>query len=301
MLGTSTASSLSQTNLLLKQKQRLQQGRTSSNITIGTAPQLTLQKEHSIKFPSSSVPDPKSPALPDLQGTVKPIGGEDPRSTPKALKISGSLTEKEMPRPPNYASWGKPISNTNDVKVSRVNWMAILKDIKEANGKVDTTRKEHDKLKRDNRKLTKDNDDLVGANAELAGANAELTKTVAELEDYKQKYEDLKSKKRGKGKKGQTSRAAEQKDDVKQAIKVFVKDVLFRTVKFAQLGDQLTNATKLVWDGIKDNLQLESGPSALKVDGFCDIYESCVLAELSSRRQYAQSRCRDPATGKKFA
>ena len=76
-----------------------------------------------------------------------------------------------------------------------------------------------------------------------------------------------------------------------------MKGVLFRTVKFAQTGDQLTKACKLVWNGIKDKKKLELGDNALTEDDFCEIYEPFVATCLSLRRQYVQTQTQKAAEG----
>ena len=77
----------------------------------------------------------------------------------------------------------------------------------------------------------------------------------------------------------------EQAKDVTLAIDAYVKDTLSRTVKFAQPGNELNRATKMVFDGIKVDLRLgdEEAPE------FVRIYASHVSTALSTRRQYAQS------------
>ena len=92
------------------------------------------------------------------------------------------------------------------------------------------------------------------------------------------------------------ARKDERNTDVMEAIKAYIKEVLFRTTKFAQHGSELTRATVKVWEGIKDKLGLESGNDDDDDDGlddkeFCEIYEGYVLECLSDRRQYVQTRC----------
>ena len=113
---------------------------------------------------------------------------------------------------------------------------------------------------------------------------------------------ELKDERTGKNRKGggRKGRKSEQKDDVKDMIKAYVKDVLFRTVKFAQPGTELYEATQKVWLGIKDKNKLDRGPDALDMDNFIEIYESEVLTQLSGSRQYTQTRAHAAAKGKKF-
>jgi len=99
-----------------------------------------------------------------------------------------------------------------------------------------------------------------------------------------------------KGNKKGSTRKFEQKDDVKKAIDKFVRAVLFRNVKFAQVGNtsleesELNTATKMVWRGIKDERMLDQGPNKLTEDDFVEIYDTQVLASLSEARQYIQTR-----------
>ena len=99
-------------------------------------------------------------------------------------------------------------------------------------------------------------------------------------------------------KKGKQSRKAEQKQDVKTAIKDFVKNILFRTHKFAAPGDELNLATKKVWAGIKDKKRLEKGPNELTEKDFVEICDSVVSAALSDQRQCIQTRISATIKGK---
>ena len=93
------------------------------------------------------------------------------------------------------------------------------------------------------------------------------------------------------------SRRDEQSDDVREAVKAFIKGVLFRTVKFAQPGAELQAATTNVWNGIKGKLKLDEGPNPLSQADFVEIYDSYVLTVLSDCRQYAQTRGEVAAKG----
>ena len=126
---------------------------------------------------------------------------------------------------------------------------------------------------------------------------AELEGKVTELES---KVKELESQAPKKRKSDKTSRKDEQKEDVNKAINDYVKDVLFRSHKFAPPGAKLKACCEHVWKGIKDKLKLDKGPAPLQQSDFEEIYESTVLAALSYRRQYVQSRCELAAKGKKF-
>ena len=98
--------------------------------------------------------------------------------------------------------------------------------------------------------------------------------------------------------KAKKNRKAEQKQDVKTAVRDFVKGNLFRTIKFAASGDELTSATKKVWAGIKGKNRLEKGPNKLTEEEFVEIYDSFVSAILSEQRQYVQTRTSQCVKGK---
>ena len=101
-----------------------------------------------------------------------------------------------------------------------------------------------------------------------------------------------------RSKKGKKSHKEEQKQDVKTSIKDYVKSILFRTTKFAAPGDELINATKKVWAGIKDKKRLEKGPNKLTEIDFVEIYDSVVSGALSDQRQYVQTRTSGCIKGK---
>ena len=132
----------------------------------------------------------------------------------------------------------------------------------------------------------------------MAQDNASLNLQVTELEALEKEYEKLKKQKaKGRKSKSSVSREDEANDDVKAAIKTFVRDVMFRTVKFAVPGDSLNAASTQVWNGIKDKLKLDKGPNAITLEDFAEIYGGSILKELSARRQYSQTRCKLAADG----
>lgn len=192
-------------------------------------------------------------------------------------------TEK-LPTDREIATFVKPATNGNFLKISPANWEKIIAVIKAKKGTVTQYKNQVATLTTDNRKLT--------------AANTKLSEDIANQGDYKAKYEALLSKKKKKGK--SSSRKDEQNEDVKEAISSYVKDVLFRNVKFAFTGKSLNKATSLVWHGIKDKLKLDQGPNALSEAEFVDIYDTAVLSELSSRRTYVSQRCGVAAEGKNF-
>lgn len=164
----------------------------------------------------------------------------------------------------------KPMEGGKYVKIKKSDWDAI---VAEEENNLSTLHQ----LKTDKTALT-----TSLAQSETLVQN--LRKKVAELE-----------KKRGKRK--STCRKDEQKDDVKEGIKNYVKDVLFRTVKFAQPGKELKSATLSVWNGIKSTMKLDEGAHPLTSSDFVEIYDSEVATQLSARRQYVQSRMQEACAG----
>ena len=102
-------------------------------------------------------------------------------------------------------------------------------------------------------------------------------------------------KKKRKGKAG--SRKHEANTDVIAAIDAYVKGILFRTVKFAQVGHELQSVTKVVWDEIKGKKKLEVGANPMTLTDFTEIYDSSILKSLSDCCQYIQTRCQDACEG----
>ena len=93
------------------------------------------------------------------------------------------------------------------------------------------------------------------------------------------------------------SRKHEANTDVIAAIDTYVKGILFRTVKFAQVGRELQSVTKVAWDGIKGKKKLELGANPMTLTHFAEIYDSSILKSLSDRCQYIQTRCQDASKG----
>ena len=157
---------------------------------------------------------------------------------------------------------------------------------------------DYNKMEQENKQMKKDLGELPAKNQRLTHENGKLldeNKVLrSELATLREKLSRM-SKRRGR--KGVPNRKSEQNDDVKEAITDYVKGVLFRTVKFAQSGDQLTKACKLVWEGIKDKKKLEIGDDSLTEEDFCEIYESVVGTCLSLRRQYVQTQTQKAAEG----
>lgn len=188
----------------------------------------------------------------------------------------------------------KTHTNGKSVQLTSAKWNCLLVDLQTAMNGQTQAEKQNKNVAAENRKLTTEN-------AKLVEENDHLTEELEELrEQLKEQASESSKKKRGRGKKAVICRKDEQKDDVKKAVTEHIKDVLFRTHKFALPGDALKGATKLVWVAIKDGLKLDKGPNAITEEDFIEIYESLVLSVLSDRRQYAQTRCKKAADGTDF-
>lgn len=189
--------------------------------------------------------------------------------------------------------FAKPTRDGEHISMKTDEWQQVLGAIKG--------------LKEDRTELTAKVASLTQENKKLAGNSHRLAKDVETLEAEVETLEaevanQAKTTAKQKKKAGQkANRKDEQADDVVNTIEEYVKMVQFRTTKFALPGKQLEMATKQVWEGIKDRLQLEKGPNGLTVTDFVEIYDSVVLSALSDRRQYMQTRCKLAAQGKKFA
>ncbi len=102
--------------------------------------------------------------------------------------------------------------------------------------------------------------------------------------------------KANRDKNGGKSTKDERSTDITKEISTFVKETLFRTIKFAQPGKEMTTtATLRVWNGIKERLNLEEPPKGLDFGEVYRIYFPVVQTELSLARQYVQSRSQDAA------
>ncbi len=274
-----------------RKKQRLQVGR--GNIVIGapaTGKLHDLQKQHSLPNSSSEEPPP-------LKGTVEPAPGAAKFATKRSL-FADNNKELTMTAPKfmslrEMEKLGQLTTDRKTVWVSKSNWTKLLDQIK-------AIKATNNELYSANRILAKSNKDLVDKNKALTDENTKLVEDYEGLEQTSKEVSTTTRQNRG-GTKARNPRKDEIKDDVKKQIAWFVKAVLFRTHKFVQPGDGLQKATKLVWAGIKDTLELDKGPNAMDEASFVEIYDSCVLSELSNRRQYHQGRCwKNAAWGTKF-
>lgn len=289
-MGSSQPSSLAAPHLALlrqKEKDRLQSGRQSIKPPSQLEQNLALTKLYTLQLPGGEKPPPTS-ELPPLAGTVDPLtGAKDLHKTPlfgedgALIERSATDSDETMTKPNQLTvrtieGFAKPGSKSGYITMKKAEWEQVL-------GAIKSIKDDRTNLKQENASLTAENKKLTHANTKLSD-----------------EIEGLANQKGRKGKKGSSHVKHEQKKDVVDKIKDYVKDVLFRTVKFALPGVHLEAATKTVWEAIKDNLQLDKGPKPLTLEVFTEVYESVVLSELSNRRQYVQTRCKIAATGTKF-
>jgi hypothetical protein len=256
--------------LAKKQHTRLQTGR--GNIPIASQVPVNLhqlQKQH---------------VLPPLQGTVTALSGAS----------EGVCGEKEKTIPPNkilqmrdIQKYGKITKDGKTVCVAKTNWDKLESCFRQ--------------LKDDRIKLSSDNNKLKEENKQLRAAHATTEENLQKALAYKAEALDYAStttlKVRGKPKKLVAGLKSDLNLDVQAAIKEHVKLVLFRTIKFAQPGPQLDAVVAMVWEAIKDTKQLEKGTKPMTLEQFGLVYGGVILTELSGRRQYHQTRCRNAAYG----
>lgn len=262
-----------------KQQQRISQGR--GNIAIGNQYSLPsdVQKQYNLAyFGNESEP-------PALKSTVRPLPGT-PEFVQQALQEAAHQPESESEhaemsvRQIKNKYSHKTSSDKKTVTLKTGVWNQIMDDIHKLRNDYEQSMKDNHVMQQDSQCLNKTIRDLEG-----------------ELADIKKEFEALK-KNKPKGRKNKSaSREDEARDDVKLGIRGFMKDVLFRTVKFAVPGPSLDAASAQTWNGLKDKLKLDVGPNAITLDDFTAIYGASILKELSARRQYCQSRCKKAADG----
>ena len=142
---------------------------------------------------------------------------------------------------------------------------------------------------------------------ELAAEKRKNKEIEAQLEKSKKEYADLQAAykqkmaqmgtKRGKKGSKSTSTTHLQSGDVNTAIDDYIKEFLFRRMKFANCKKDINLAMKMIWDAIKDKLKLESAPHSLDLKEFTRIYASAFQKFLSGARQYIQTRGQTAARG----
>lgn len=262
-----------------KEKQRKQLGRASQEPSAATRlkaavtpDNLKKQLEQTIKYPERPLP-PLNPTVKSYQKQNTP---DSPSNQDNPNKMSGSSTPFSLRAVTGAV---KDVDNGKNVKIKKEIYNELIQEFK--------------KVRSTNTQLTDNCKRLTDSVKKLSKAGSTKDATIKTLQA---KVTEL-SQKRKKGKLG---RKDDQVSDVNEAINTYVKDVLFRTVKFAQPGKELRKATTAVWEGIKGKMKLEEGPSPLSLEDFIEIYDGVVLTALSGRRQYAQTRCEVAAQGTTF-
>jgi hypothetical protein len=145
-------------------------------------------------------------------------------------------------------------------------------------------------------KIVTQKEDLKQTQNALTQVTENKNRLVTQNRDLRLEVEELQNKiKANRDKNGVKSTKDERSTDITKEISTFVKDTLFRTIKFAQPGQEMSTATQRVWNGIKERLMLELPPKSLDFGEFYRIYYPVVQTELSLARQYVQSRSQDAA------
>lgn len=266
-LNSRLPSSFDPLYLINKQKhsQRLLGGRGNHRIDRGVPADYDQQlaKQFSLSDKIGTRPTPFSDKLPPLNPSVRPVNGAGATSFLAPEEINDEEDSSTMP----VSKFTKSALGARYNKQDRT--YTVPKD--KFNECLDEIRK------------------LRELNGELSDQVRGLEKEVADLEASAKK----------KPNSSKSSRKVEQNEDVVKAVGDFVRDVLFRNVKFAPPGAQLRAACGMVWKGIKDKLKLDQGPRPLSQSDFEEIYGSAILSALSGRRQYVQTRSEIAAKGKK--
>lgn len=155
---------------------------------------------------------------------------------------------------------------------------------------------EKDTLKENNKDKTLEIKELkkqrYTANTEMKELKATNKAQELEIKDLNTALADVNDKLLAlRARKGaRVSTKVEQKEDVVKAIWDFMKDIGWRTFKWAPTEKHLHDITKKVFAYIKDDLSLDKGPVALDESEFVRIYAGAVQSKLAQARQYAQSR-----------
>jgi hypothetical protein len=203
------------------------------------------------------------------------------KKTGKAPTKASAVTKKTGKASAVTASEdGKSVSMSKGYWNTKVNGAIVLRrDKAERDAKILTQKED---LKQTNNALTI----VTEHKNRLVTQNKELRMEVVELQRQIKAYRD---------KNGGKSTKNERSTDITKEIGTFVKDTLFRTIKFAQPGQEMATATQRVWNGIKGRLKLDLPPKSLDFGEFYRIYHPVVQTELSLARQYVQSRSQDAA------
>ena len=238
---------------------------------------FNTQKQARVDIPSDS------PAV-NEDGTSKAPSRK--KKTGKDTTKASAVTKKTAKAPAKASAVtvsedGKSVSMSKGHWKMKVNSVIVLRRDKAERDATIVTHKED--LKQTQTALT-----LVTENKNrLVTQNKVLRMEVVELQNQIKANRD---------KNGGKSTKDERSTDITKEISTFVKETLFRTIKFAQPGKEMTTtATLRVWNGIKERLNLEEPPKGLDFGEFYRIYYPVVQTELSLARQYVQSRSQDAA------
>jgi hypothetical protein len=236
----------------------------------------TAPKRARVDIPSDS------PAV-NEDGTSKAPSRK--KKTGKDTTKASAVTKKTAKAPAKATAVtvsedGKSVSMSKGHWKLKVNSVIVLRRDKAERDATIVTHKED--LKQTQTALT-----LVTENKNrLVTQNKVLRMEVVELQNQIKANRD---------KNGGKSTKDERSTDITKEISTFVKETLFRTIKFAQPGKEMTTATLRVWNGIKERLNLEEPPKSLDFGEFYRIYFPVVQTELSLARQYVQSRSQGAA------
>ena len=154
----------------------------------------------------------------------------------------------------------------------------------------DTIQKQEQLMSHKDTKITTLTGEVTEAQNEAAALKHQNTTLKTTLEEAMQALKDA----------GKHSKK-EEKKDIKKAISKWIKDVGFRSTKFAK-GDQLKRFAKTIYKRIKDDLHLmdEGHDQYTPEVEFIRIYEPYIQTVLGERRQYVQTMLFDVAKSKSF-
>jgi len=151
-------------------------------------------------------------------------------------------------------------------------------------------------------RLVKDSELVAGLKEKLAAGKMAYKKLNDKFKNLEEELyllqEDFDQLKSASGKKSTGRKKSEAKKDVIDAIHHHVREITFRTVKFAQPGDEIATKMKQIWHQIKEKQNLNNPSTGLNEAKFVEIYSSVVQSELSLARQYVQTRGQNAARSK---
>jgi hypothetical protein len=219
-----------------------------------------------------------TPAL-NEDGTPKAPGTRKKKPGNDKTKAS-AVTKKTGTSAVTTSEDGKSVSMSKGHWRLKLSSITVLKrDVGERDATILTQKEDLKQTQHALTLVTEQKNDLVIQNRDLRMEVVEVQKQI----------------KANRDKNGGKSTKHEQSTDITKEISTFVKETLFRTIKFARPGQEMTTATQRVWNGIKGRLKLEEPPKSLDFGEFYRIYYSVVQTELSLARQYVQSRSQDAA------